>query len=205
MHSKTQHSRFDDTVSPQKRKQSMVWQEKPLVLIGLMGAGKSTVGRKLAKELHWPFSDSDQEIELAAGCSISDMFTIHGEAVFRDLEQRVISRLVSQELMVVATGGGAWMQPKVREVIQEKAISVWLKADIEVLLERVSRRSHRPLLEQGDKRSILTKLMTERYPHYAEADIVVDSDASSQDVVVKRITDALALYRVKYSTNGDVT
>lgn len=202
MENKTQHPVEDLSLHVSSNKASAVWQEKPLVLIGLMGAGKSTVGRKLAKSLDWPFSDSDQEIELAAGCSISDMFTIHGEAVFRDLEQRVIARLLSQELMVLATGGGAWMQPSVRQVIQEKAVSIWLKADIDVLLERVSRRSHRPLLEHGDKRSILLQLMAERYPQYEKADIIVDSDASSQEVVVKRIQDALKQFRMKTPASG---
>ncbi len=170
---------------------------KPVVLIGLMGAGKSTVGKKLAKAMDLPFVDSDHAIEESAGCSISDMFAIHGEPMFRDLEHRVISRLLSGELLVLATGGGAWMQPAVRAVIEANATTVWLKADIEVLLERVSKRSHRPILEQGDKRAILTRLMEERYPVYATADITIDSNRGSQEAVVQRIMDALATHQSK--------
>ncbi len=161
------------------------WASRPLVLVGLMGAGKSTVGRRLAKRIGWEFIDSDEEIEAAAGCPISDIFAIHGEPIFRDLERRVIQRLVQGPPIVLATGGGAWMQPAVRQAIEQHATSLWLRADIGVLLERVSKRGHRPLLEQGDKRSILTRLMDERYPVYAEADITVDSGSGSHDKVVE--------------------
>jgi shikimate kinase len=164
---------------------------KPIVLIGLMGAGKSTVGRRLAKEIGWDFADSDHEIEASAGCSVSDIFALHGESLFRDLEQRVITRLISGPPLVLATGGGAWMQPDLRALIQERAISVWLRADLEILLERVSRRSHRPLLEQGDKRAILSKLLAEREPVYAQADLTILSDSGEQETVVRRILDAL--------------
>lgn len=173
------------------RKSQALSQAKPVVLIGLMGAGKSTVGRKLAKAMGLPFADSDQAIEEAAGCSISDIFAIHGETMFRDLERRVITRLLTGELLVLATGGGAWMQPQVREVIGEHATTVWLKADIDVLLERVSKRNHRPILEKGDKRTILEGLMNDRYPVYAQADITIDSNRGSQEAVVKRIVAAL--------------
>ncbi len=179
------------------RKAASVSQAKPVVLIGLMGAGKSTVGRKLAKTMGLPFIDSDQAIEEAAGCSISDIFAIHGEQMFRDLEQRVIARLLGGELLVLATGGGAWMQPKVREVIEAHATTVWLKADIDVLLERVSKRNHRPILEKGDKRTILEGLMDERYPVYATADITIDSNRGSQEAVVKRIVSALKQHQRK--------
>lgn len=181
---------------PQTRTQHVVWKEKPIVLIGLMGAGKSTVGRKLARAMEWEFEDSDAAIEEAAGCSISDMFQIHGEPMFRDLEHRVITRLVSEKPIVLATGGGAWMQAKVREVIQAKAVTVWLNAELEVLLERVSRKSHRPILEQGNKREILKRLMEERYPIYRLADITVDSNEGSQEAVVKRIIAALDAYKL---------
>jgi shikimate kinase len=170
-----------------KAKLKAPWKSRTVVLVGLMGAGKSSVGHRLAKEIGWKFIDSDDEIVAAAGCSISDIFAIHGEQIFRDVEQRVISRLLHGEPVVLATGGGAWMQPKVREMIKSDATSVWLRADLDVLVDRVSRRGHRPLLEQGDKRAILTKLMDERYPVYQEADIVVDSGKGPHEKVVKAV------------------
>lgn len=163
------------------------WRARPLVLIGLMGAGKSTIGRRLAKTIGWRFVDSDEEIEAAAGCSISDIFAIHGEPIFRDLEKRVITRLLSEEPVVLATGGGAWMQADVRSVIRARATSVWLRAEIDVLTDRVSRRDHRPLLETGDKRTILERLIDERYPVYGEADYIVDSSDGPHERVVERV------------------
>lgn len=163
--------------------------KKPIVLVGLMGAGKSTVGRRLAKVLGHRFIDSDYEIEHAAGCSISDIFAIHGEEIFRDLEERVIGRLLEEDGVVLATGGGAWMQPKVRRAIRSKAHSIWLRADLDILVERVQKRNHRPLLETGDKRAILSKLMDERNQTYKKADMVVDSgDGPHEDVVTDIIT-----------------
>lgn len=167
------------------------WRKHPLVLIGLMGAGKSTIGRRLAKEIGWRFVDSDEEIEAAAGCSIADIFSIHGEPIFRDLEKRVITRLVGEEPLVLATGGGAWMQAPVRDAIKQKATSVWLRAELDILAERVGRRDTRPLLDTGDKREILARLMGERYPIYEEADVVVDSSAGPHDQVVARVIAAL--------------
>jgi shikimate kinase len=171
------------------------WRTHPLVLIGLMGVGKSTIGRRLARELNREFLDSDAEIEQAAGCSVSDIFAIHGEPIFRDLEQRVITRILSPHTPVVmATGGGAWIQPKVRAVIQEHAVTVWLRAELEVLVERVNRRNTRPLLETGDKGEILGKLMSERYPIYSLADITVDSGEGPHDTVVAEVIAALEAY-----------
>lgn len=167
------------------------WRGKPVALIGLMGAGKSTVGRRLAKQIGWRFVDSDEEIESAAGCSIADIFAIHGETIFRDLEKRVISRLLMEDSLILATGGGAWIQPPVREIIKDKATSVWLRADLDVLTDRVSRRDHRPLLETGDKRAILDRLMEERYPIYQEADLIVDSNQGPHEEIVDRIINAL--------------
>ncbi len=167
------------------------WRARPLVLIGLMGAGKSTIGRRLAKQIGWRFVDSDEEIEAAAGCSIADIFSIHGEPIFRDLEQRVIARLLGEEQLVLATGGGAWMQPGVRELIKARATSVWLRAELEVLTDRVSKRNHRPLLETGNKRDILEQLMEDRYPVYGLADMVVDSSHGPHEVVVERVIAAL--------------
>lgn len=160
---------------------------KPVMLVGLMGAGKSTIGRRLASALDLPFIDSDNEIAEAAGCSIADLFETYGEPIFRDLEQRVLLRLAANEPCVIATGGGAFINPFIREAIKERAISVWLKADLPILLERVSRRDTRPLLKNGDKSAILSKLIDERYPVYAEADIVIDSNAGLHESVVEQI------------------
>lgn len=167
------------------------WRRRPVVLIGLMGVGKSTIGRRLAKEVNLPFIDADEEIEHAAGCSIADIFSMHGEPIFRDLEQRVIARILAEEPVIMATGGGAWMQEKVRQVIQQRATSVWLRADLDVLVERVSKRHHRPLLEKGDKRAIMAKLMDERYPIYAQADLTIDSNQGPHERVVQLVIEAL--------------
>src|SRR5579871_6787528 len=118
----------------------------PVVLVGLMGAGKSTIGRRLARDIGLDFIDSDSEIMEAAGCSISDIFAIYGEDLFRDLEKRVMLRLLNHEPVVIATGGGAFINPEIREAIREKAVSIWLRADLNVLVERVSRRNTRPIL-----------------------------------------------------------
>ncbi len=174
-----------------KKGQKIRGLKQPIVLVGLMGAGKSTVGRRLATVIGRQFIDSDHEIEHAAGCSISDIFAIHGEDIFRDLEQRVIHRLLENNQLVLATGGGAWMQAKVRRDIAQRALTVWLRADIEVLLDRVGKRNHRPLLETGDKRAILQKLMDERYPIYAKADLVVDSGHGPHEAVVLQVIDAI--------------
>lgn len=165
--------------------------EKPVVLVGLMGAGKSTIGRRLANALALNFIDSDAEIVEAAGCSIGDIFEIYGEAIFRDLEQRVLLRLTASAPCVIATGGGAFINPTIRQAIADKAISVWLKADLDTLVERVSRRDTRPLLKTGDKGTILSKLMDERYPIYGNADITIDSNAGLHETVVDSILAAL--------------
>jgi shikimate kinase len=170
---------------------AMITLSKPVVLVGLMGAGKTTIGRRLAQALSTAFIDSDHEIVEAAGCSISDIFALYGETIFRDLEQRVLIRLMSAEPCVLATGGGAFMNPVIRQAIQDHGISVWLKADLETLVERTSRRDTRPLLKTGDKSDILAKLMDERYPVYAQADITIDSNASAHDIVVDRIVKCL--------------
>lgn len=190
---------------PSRRKRSAIEVTpiplaQPIVLIGLMGAGKSTIGRRLAARTGRRFVDSDDEIVEAAGCSIADIFAIHGEQIFRDLEQRVMKRLLERDDIILATGGGAWMQPLVRELIQAKAVSLWLNADLEVLLDRVEKRNHRPLLEQGDKREILSKLMEERYPIYAEATMSIDSNKGPHEQVVERSIEAL----LAYADNGGV-
>ena len=171
---------------------------KTLVLVGLMGAGKSAVGRRLAARLGVAFIDADAEIEAAAGSSINEIFTRHGEAAFRDGERRVIARLLESEpAHVMAAGGGAFMDPDTRALIARKALSVWLRADLDVLFRRVSRRGHRPLLKTADPRAALASLIEERYRVYAEADIVVDSEDGPIDAMVDKVTAAIGEYRAK--------
>ncbi|WP_322096680.1 shikimate kinase [Pelagibius sp.] len=159
-----------------------------------MGAGKSCIGRRLAAALELPFVDADKEIEAAAGCSIEDIFAEHGEAAFRAGERRVIARLLDQPTMVLATGGGAFMDTETRALLRDRAISVWLRADVELLLRRTSRRDHRPLLKRGDPRQILSDLIDKRYPVYAEADVVVDSVDGPPEVTLARVTESLQRY-----------
>jgi len=160
--------------------------ERSIVLVGLMGAGKSTVGRRLAERLELPFVDADLEIERAAGKTIPEIFSDHGEAYFRDGERRVISRLIDQGPQVLATGGGAIMDPHTRELIREKGISVWLKADLDVLLKRTKRRNDRPLVDQ------MKELLPLREPIYAQADIVAQSRDEPHDTIVDEIVAAMA-------------
>ena len=157
-----------------------------------MGAGKSKIGRRMAARLGRPFFDSDPEIEAAAGETIEEIFANRGEQVFRAGERRVIARLLAQPAHVLATGGGAFMDPATRAVIARRGVSVWLRADLDTLVVRVSRRSNRPLLKNGEPRAILAKLIEQRYPIYAEADVVVDSAEGSPDATVNRAIAALA-------------
>ena len=165
---------------------------RSIVLIGLMGAGKTAVGRRLANRLDLPFIDADTEIEVAAGASISEIFAEHGEAYFRQGERKVIARLLENGPQVLATGGGAYMNPDTRANIKARGLSVWLKADIKVLMKRVGRRDNRPLLVAGDPEKVMKKLMEERYPIYAEADVTVESRDVPHDVIVGALIDALA-------------
>ena len=165
---------------------------RTIVLVGLMGAGKSKVGRRLALRLGLPFSDSDPEIEAAAGETIEEIFANRGEQVFRDGERRVIARLLAQPVQVLATGGGAFMDPMTRSLIGRRGVSLWLRADLDTLVARVLRRNDRPLLKRGDPRVILGELMQRRHPIYAEADLTVDSGAGSPEVTVNRLIAALA-------------
>lgn len=166
---------------------------RPVVLIGLMGAGKTSVGRRLAARLEAPFVDSDEEIVSAARMSVADIFQTMGEAAFRDGERRVIARLLEGGPQVIATGGGAWMNAETRAAIQARdATVVWLRAELDTLLERVGRKGGRPLLERGDPREILAELMAARHPYYALADVTVDSHAGDRhEAVVARILAAL--------------
>ena len=150
--------------------------DRPIVLVGLMGVGKSTVGRRLASLIECGFVDADDEIEAAAQRSIPEIFEEFGEAYFRDGERRVIARLMEEKRGVIATGGGAFVDPETRALILDRGISVWIDCDIETLVERTSRRDHRPLLKTGDPREILTRLYQERQPFYSQAHIRVQSD-----------------------------
>jgi shikimate kinase len=165
--------------------------EKTLVLVGMMGAGKTSVGRRLASTLGVPFRDADVEIEAAAGCTINEIFERFGEPAFRSGERKVIARLLSDPPHVLAAGGGAFIDTETRERIKERAVSIWLRAPIELLIQRVLRKDTRPLLRNTDSRATLERLLRDREPIYAEADIVVESDEGPHDVVVKRIVAAL--------------
>lgn len=165
---------------------------RSIVLIGLMGAGKTAVGRRLANRLGLPFIDADTEIEVAAGASVSEIFAEHGEDYFRQGERKVIGRLLENGPQVLATGGGAYMNPDTRANIKAHGLSVWLKADIKVLKKRVGRRDNRPLLAAGDPEKVMKKLMEERYPIYAEADVTVESRDVPHDVIVGAVIDAIA-------------
>ncbi|HEY3918319.1 MAG TPA: shikimate kinase [Stellaceae bacterium] len=168
---------------------SLPWRAPVTVaLVGLMGAGKSSIGRRLGQVLGLPFTDADAEIEAAAGASIEEIFARDGEATFRNGERRVIARLLDGPPQVLATGGGAFMDPSTRALLRQRAISIWLRADLETLLTRVARRGNRPLLKTGDPRAVLTRLMAERYPIYAEADITVDTvDGPPEATLTKAI------------------
>ena len=165
--------------------------EKTLVLVGMMGAGKTSVGRRLASTLGVPFRDADVEIEAAAGCTINEIFERFGEPAFRSGERKVIARLLSDPPHVLAAGGGAFVDAETRERIKERAVSIWLRAPLELLIQRVLRKDTRPLLRNTDSRATLERLLRDREPIYAEADIVVESDEGPHDVVVKRIVAAL--------------
>ena len=167
-------------------------KDRSIVLVGLMGAGKTTIGRRLAARLDLPFVDADQEIEKAAGMSISDIFATHGEAHFRDGERKVIARLLGDGPQVLATGGGAFMDSITRANIARSGVSVWLSADLDILMERVSRRNNRPLLQQDDPKSVMRRLIEERYPVYALSDITVESRDAPHDAIVADLLDSLA-------------
>ena len=166
--------------------------DRPLVLVGLMGVGKSTVGRRLAQRLDLPFVDADTEIERAAGLSIAEIFSRYGEPYFRDGERRVIARLIDGSPKVIATGGGAFINDETRELILARGIAVWLDADIDTLVERTGRRSHRPLLRDRNPRDVLTELAAKRNPIYAQAPIHIESRPAPHEATVRAILAALA-------------
>lgn len=164
---------------------------RTVALVGMMGAGKSSVGRRLAAKLGVPFRDADSEIEQAAGCSISEIFDRYGEAAFRDGERRVIARLLTEPPQVLATGGGAFVDERTRARIKAEAVSIWLRASIDLLVSRVQRRETRPLLRNGDPREIIERLLAAREPIYAQADFSLDSEDGPHSTVVDRIIAAL--------------
>src|SRR5690242_18521536 len=168
--------------------------DRPVVLVGLMGVGKSTVGRRLAKRLGLPFVDSDSAIEDAAGCSPAEIFERYGEQDFRDGERRLVARLIEGEIRVIATGGGAYVDPRTRELLNERAITIWLDAPVDILAERTSRRDTRAQLRTGDPKATLERLADERRPSYEEAHIHVKSGDGAHKDVVEAIVAALENY-----------
>jgi shikimate kinase len=166
---------------------------RTIALVGLMGAGKSTVGRKLAESLNSPFVDSDEEIERAAGLSVKEIFDKLGEPEFRRGERRVIERLLNGPPIVLATGGGAFMDPTTRALMKDKATTIWLRADLDVIWKRVNRRDTRPLLRRDNPKQVLADLEAVRAPVYAEADIVIDSGDGPAAEAIKAIREALGL------------
>jgi shikimate kinase len=180
-----------DTTAAKRAAPGNLLPARSIVLVGLMGAGKTKIGRRLAARLALPFFDSDEEIEAAARESIEEIFANRGEAVFRDGERRVIARLLAGPVHVLATGGGAFMDPATRRIITAQGVSVWLRAELDVLFARVSRRTNRPLLKTPDPRAVLAELIERRYPIYAEADIAVDSGEGPPDATASRAINAL--------------
>lgn len=167
---------------------------RSLVLVGMMGAGKSSIGRKLAARLVLPFADADTEIEAAAGMTIPEIFEIRGEPEFRSGEARVIARLLDGGPQVLATGGGAYMNAETRKLIKDKGVSIWLRAGFDVLMRRIRRRTDRPLLHTADPDATLKRLIDERYPVYALAELAIESRDVSHEVIVEEVIAALADY-----------
>lgn len=163
-------------------------EQKHIVLVGLMGAGKTSVGRQLAAQMKRPFVDTDLEAEYSAGLRISDIFEIYGEPTFRELEEKVVARVLKEtEPSIIATGGGAYISEKSQRNIAKYGISVWLNASLDTLMKRIVTTAHRPILQKGDRRETLKVLIEKRYPIYARADIHMDVDKSSAGVMAKRI------------------
>ncbi len=175
---------------------------KSLVLIGMMGAGKTSVGRQLAHKLGLPFVDADHEIETAAQATITEIFERDGEAAFRNGERRVIARLLEGAVCVLATGGGAFMHAETRAKIRARAISIWLRADLDLLTRRVGRRRDRPMLHNGDPRAILADLLAVREPVYGEADVVIDSGDQTPDQVADAVIAGVRDFLARTADDG---
>ncbi len=163
-----------------------------VVLLGMMGAGKSSIGRRLAAHLDLPFNDADTEIERAAGMTIEEIFKVHGEPYFREGEERVIRRLLQGGPQILATGGGAVISPRTRAAIASSGISIWLKAPLDLLVQRASKRDNRPLLKTGDPQAVLARLLAEREPYYREATLVFESREAAHEVTVDEVLRLLA-------------
>lgn len=164
---------------------------RSIVFVGLMGAGKTAIGRRVASALGLSFTDSDHEIETVSRMTVPELFERYGEAEFRALEQRVIARILESGPQVLSTGGGAYMNEHTREAIAERAVSVWLKADIDTLMDRVSKKQNRPLLKNPDPRAVMQRLMAERYPVYAKADVTVPTRDERKEVIAAEVITAL--------------
>jgi shikimate kinase len=180
-----------DAAAELRRLAQGVVPPRTVALVGLMGAGKTTVGRRLAQALALPFIDADEAIATAAGRSIEDIFADRGECEFRRGERQVIARLLAGPPHVLATGGGAFINPETRALMKARAITIWLRAPLEVLMRRVSKRDHRPLLKEDDPQAVMQRLMDERYPIYAEADLTVDTANTPHHTAVVAILAAL--------------
>lgn len=168
--------------------------QKPIVMVGLMGAGKTKIGGLLANALDLPFVDADQEIEKAAQCTIADIFEQYGEPAFRDLERKTIARLMSDDLKVIATGGGAVMNEETGKLVWDSALSIWLRADLNILVDRTGRSTKRPLLQNGNPAEILQDLMEKRYPVYGRANIMVQTGEAEAERTLEKVLIAISEY-----------
>ena len=177
-------------------------QKRSIILVGMMGSGKSSIGRRLAVALDLPFVDADAEIEAAAGMTIEDIFAVHGEPYFREGEERVIRRILQGSPQVVSTGGGAVVSAQTREAIAESGISIWLDAPVDLLLQRVLRRDNRPLLKTADPKAVLERLLSERRPYYAEAHLKIESRDAPHEVVVDEILELLSSHLAAQEEGG---
>lgn len=177
--------------------------DRVVVFVGLMGAGKTAIGRKVAQALQLPFVDSDHEIETVSRMTVPELFERYGEPEFRALEQRVIERLLREGPRVVSTGGGAFMNAQTREAIAEHGISIWLKADLDLLMERVAKKQNRPLLQNADPRAIMAKLMADRYPVYALADVTVETRDAKRELIMDEAIQALGDHLERFATRDE--
>ncbi len=177
--------------------------ERALVLVGLMGAGKSVIGKRVATMLRLPFYDSDQEIEKAAQMTITEIFEIYGESEFRALEQRVILNLMKKNPLVLATGGGAYINENIRKAIHKNGISIWLKVDLDILMQRVSKHPTRPLLQTANPKETMQKLMEQRYPIYAKANLTINSHKESRHTVAQNVIRSVQHYLYTEINNRD--
>lgn len=177
--------------------------QRSIVFVGLMGAGKTAIGRKVATALGLTFTDSDHEIETVSRMTVPELFERYGEAEFRALEQRVILRILENGPQVLSTGGGAYMNDQTRTAIAEQGVSIWLKADIDILMERVSKKQNRPLLKNPDPKAVLERLMTERYPVYALADVCVPTRDEKKEVIAAEVIEALGRHLVSAQTAAE--